>query len=153
MAQVFAGRSDLLAPTYARALTTLTDQVPQVPLAEIERVIREEYGASPAELFERFDEVPIAAASLGQVHRARLAGEEVVIKVLRPGVETLVARGRSRREAHHRARGALVAEPARRRHARRDPGVRDARVRGDGLPAGGGARRGDPRQLRRARAA
>jgi predicted unusual protein kinase regulating ubiquinone biosynthesis (AarF/ABC1/UbiB family) len=91
MAQLFAGRTDLLAPQYARALTTLTDQVPQVPLAEIQRVIREEYGAPPAELFERFDEVPIAAASLGQVHRARLAGEEVVIKVLRPGVEKLVA--------------------------------------------------------------
>jgi len=91
MAQLFAGRTDLLAPAYARALTTLTDQVPQVPLAEIERVIREEYGAPPAELFERFDVAPIAAASLGQVHRARLAGEEVVIKVLRPGVEALVA--------------------------------------------------------------
>jgi predicted unusual protein kinase regulating ubiquinone biosynthesis (AarF/ABC1/UbiB family) len=47
MAQLFAGRTDLLAPAYARALTTLTDQVPQVPLAEIERVIREEYGAAP----------------------------------------------------------------------------------------------------------
>ena len=91
MAQLFAGRTDLLAPMYARALTTLTDQVPQVPLAEIERVVRDEYGASPAELFERFDEVPIAAASLGQVHRARHAGEEVVVKVLRPGVEALVA--------------------------------------------------------------
>ncbi|HEU4722514.1 MAG TPA: AarF/UbiB family protein [Gemmatimonadaceae bacterium] len=91
MAQLFAGRTDLLAPVYAKALTTLTDQVPQVPLAEIERVIRDEYGAPPAELFERFDEVPIAAASLGQVHRARHAGEEVVIKVLRPGVEALVA--------------------------------------------------------------
>jgi len=91
MAQLFAGRTDLLAPAYARALTTLTDQVPQVPLAAIERVLREEYGATPSELFERFDEVPIAAASLGQVHRARLAGEEVVIKVLRPGVEALVA--------------------------------------------------------------
>ena len=45
MAQVFAGRSDLLAPIYAKALTTLTDQVPQVPLPEIERVIREEYEA------------------------------------------------------------------------------------------------------------
>ena len=91
MAQLFAGRTDLLAPIYARELTTLTDQVPQVPLAEIERVIREEYGAPPSELFERFDEQPIAAASLGQVHRARHAGEEVVIKVLRPGVEALVA--------------------------------------------------------------
>lgn len=92
MAQLFAGRTDILAPVYARALTTLTDQVPQVPLAEIERIIREEYGGSPAELFERFDEVPIAAASLGQVHRARYAGEEVVVKVLRPGVESLVAK-------------------------------------------------------------
>jgi predicted unusual protein kinase regulating ubiquinone biosynthesis (AarF/ABC1/UbiB family) len=91
MAQLFAGRTDLLAPVYAKTLTTLTDQVPQVPLAEIVRVITEEYGAPPADLFERFDEVPIAAASLGQVHRARLAGEEVVVKVLRPGVEALVA--------------------------------------------------------------
>jgi predicted unusual protein kinase regulating ubiquinone biosynthesis (AarF/ABC1/UbiB family) len=91
MAQLFAGRTDLLAPVYARALTSLTDQVPAVPLAEIERVIREEYGASPAELFERFDDAPIAAASLGQVHRAQLGGEEVVVKVLRPGVEVLVA--------------------------------------------------------------
>jgi predicted unusual protein kinase regulating ubiquinone biosynthesis (AarF/ABC1/UbiB family) len=91
MAQLFAGRTDLLAPVYARALTSLTDQVPAVPLAEIERVIREEYGASPAELFERFDDAPIAAAALGQVHRAQLGGEEVVVKVLRPGVEALVA--------------------------------------------------------------
>jgi predicted unusual protein kinase regulating ubiquinone biosynthesis (AarF/ABC1/UbiB family) len=91
MAQLFAGRADLLAPIYARALTALTDQVPQVPLPEIERVILEEYGAPPSELFERFDAVPIAAASLGQVHRARHAGQEVVVKVLRPGVEALVA--------------------------------------------------------------
>jgi predicted unusual protein kinase regulating ubiquinone biosynthesis (AarF/ABC1/UbiB family) len=91
MAQLFAGRTDLLAPVYAKALTTLTDQVPQVSLAEIERVIVEEYGAPPSELFERFDAVPLAAASLGQVHRARYDGEEVVVKVLRPGVESLVA--------------------------------------------------------------
>jgi predicted unusual protein kinase regulating ubiquinone biosynthesis (AarF/ABC1/UbiB family) len=91
MAQLFAGRADLLAPVYARALTTLTDQVPQVSADAIERVIREEYGAPPDELFERFDRVPLAAASLGQVHRARYAGEEVVVKVLRPGVEQLVA--------------------------------------------------------------
>ncbi|MEP6618664.1 MAG: AarF/UbiB family protein [bacterium] len=92
MAQLFAGRSDLLSPTYARALSTLTDQVPSVPVAEIERIILEEYGAAAHELFERFDREPLAAASLGQVHRARYNGEEVVVKVLRPGVEILVAK-------------------------------------------------------------
>lgn len=91
MAQLFAGRADLLAPVYARALTTLTDQVPMVPLAAVERIIIEEYGVPADELFERFDAVPIAAASLGQVHRARYATQEVVVKVLRPGVEALVA--------------------------------------------------------------
>jgi predicted unusual protein kinase regulating ubiquinone biosynthesis (AarF/ABC1/UbiB family) len=90
MAQLFAGRVDLLAPVYARALTTLTDQVPMVPVAEVERILMAEYGASPEDLFERFDREPLAAASLGQVHRARLDGEEVVVKVLRPGVEALV---------------------------------------------------------------
>jgi predicted unusual protein kinase regulating ubiquinone biosynthesis (AarF/ABC1/UbiB family) len=60
-------------------------------VAEIERVILESYGRPAAELFEWFDQEPLAAASLGQVHRARLAGEDVVIKVLRPGVERLVA--------------------------------------------------------------
>jgi predicted unusual protein kinase regulating ubiquinone biosynthesis (AarF/ABC1/UbiB family) len=90
MAQLFAGRADLLSAVYARALTTLTDQVPMVPVEEIERILVQEYGARPEELFERFDREPLAAASLGQVHRARLAGEEVVVKVLRPGVEALV---------------------------------------------------------------
>ena len=91
MAQIFAGRADLLAPVYAKALTTLTDQVPSVPVEEVERIIFEEYGAPADELFERFDRVPLAAASLGQVHRARYDGEEVVVKVLRPGVEQLVS--------------------------------------------------------------
>lgn len=91
MAQLFAGRSDILSPLYARALTVLTDQVPGVAIEEVERIIINEYGAPPEELFERFDRIPLAAASLGQVHRARYDGEEVVIKVLRPGVEELVA--------------------------------------------------------------
>src|SRR5829696_8401051 len=50
MAQLFAGRADLLAPIYARALTTLTDQVPSVPVEEIERIIVEEYGAPAHDL-------------------------------------------------------------------------------------------------------
>jgi predicted unusual protein kinase regulating ubiquinone biosynthesis (AarF/ABC1/UbiB family) len=90
-AQLFAGRSDILAPVYAKALTTLTDQVPTIPVEDVERIIREEYGTTAQELFEWFDRTPLAAASLGQVHRARYDGKEVVVKVLRPGVEALVA--------------------------------------------------------------
>jgi predicted unusual protein kinase regulating ubiquinone biosynthesis (AarF/ABC1/UbiB family) len=93
LAQVFAARADLVPEPYLTALGTLTDQVPPVPYEAVEAVIAESYGggASVASLFERFDRVPLAAASLGQVHRARYRGEEVVVKVLRPGVEALVA--------------------------------------------------------------
>lgn len=90
MGQVFAGRNDLLAEPYAREFATLTDQVPPVPLAEVERVILENYGRPFSEIFEGFVPEPIAAASLGQVHRARFKGQEVVVKVLRPGVAELV---------------------------------------------------------------
>ncbi len=90
--QIFAGRNDLLAEPYVVALGTLTDRVPPVPLAEIRRVIADSYGRTPDELFERFDEIPIAAASLGQVHRARCRGRDVAVKVLRPGVEAVVER-------------------------------------------------------------
>ena len=91
LAQVFAGRVDLIPEPYVGALATLTDRVPPVPLADVEREIEASYGHAPRALFERWDEAPIAAASLGQVHRARWRGEEVVVKVLRPGVEALVA--------------------------------------------------------------
>jgi len=92
LAQVFASRPDVIPELYARALATLTDQVPAAPWPEVERVVLDSYGRRPAELFDRFDERPIASGSLGQVYRARLAGREVVLKVLRPGVEAQVAR-------------------------------------------------------------
>jgi predicted unusual protein kinase regulating ubiquinone biosynthesis (AarF/ABC1/UbiB family) len=91
LAQVFAGRADLFPPAYVKALSTLTDQVPPVPLAAVERTIVESYGKPAQQLFERFDSQPIAAASLGQVHRASYAGREVVVKVLRSRIEELVA--------------------------------------------------------------
>jgi predicted unusual protein kinase regulating ubiquinone biosynthesis (AarF/ABC1/UbiB family) len=90
LAQVFSSRSDLLPEPYVSAISTLTDQVPPVPTPIIEHEIERAYGRPVHDLFERFETEPLAAASLGQVHRALYQGEEVVVKVLRPGVEELV---------------------------------------------------------------
>lgn len=90
LAQVFSSRSDLIPEPYVSAISTLTDQVPPVPTPIIEHEIERAYGRPVREVFERFEAEPLAAASLGQVHRARYRGEEVVVKVLRPGVEELV---------------------------------------------------------------
>ena len=91
LGQIFAGRTDLLPDEYAESLGTLTDQVPPVPYAAIERIIEAERGRPVAEIFERFNVEPLAAGSLGQVHRASYQGREVAVKVLRPGVRPLVA--------------------------------------------------------------
>ena len=79
LAQVFAGRADLFPESYVKALSTLTDQVPPVPVEAVERTIVESYGKRPLELFQRFDAVPIAAAAVGQVHRAAYEGRGVVV--------------------------------------------------------------------------
>ncbi|HVE79328.1 MAG TPA: AarF/UbiB family protein [Gemmatimonadaceae bacterium] len=91
LAQVLAARADLIPEPYLAALGTLTDRVPPLPFDRIARVLAESYGANWAALFERFDREPLAAGSLGQVYRARYAGREVVVKVLRPGVGRTVA--------------------------------------------------------------
>ena len=91
LGQIFAGRTDLLPDEYAESLGTLTDQVPPVPYPDIERIIEAERGRPIGEVFERFEAEPLAAGSLGQVHRATYRGHEVAVKVLRPGVRPLVA--------------------------------------------------------------
>ena len=92
LAQVFAARADLIPEPYLSKLGTLVDRVPPVPWEGIQRVIRDAYGADAESLFERIDPVPVAAASLGQVHRARWRGRDVAVKVLRPRIEEAVAR-------------------------------------------------------------
>ena len=89
--QVLSARPDVVPEPYLTALASLTDRVPCVPFPQIEAELLAEYGAPVDEVFEHFDREPIAAGSLGQVYKAYYRGEKVVVKVLRPGVEKLVA--------------------------------------------------------------
>jgi predicted unusual protein kinase regulating ubiquinone biosynthesis (AarF/ABC1/UbiB family) len=91
LTQLFAGRRDLIPSPYVESLSTLTDRVPAVPWPAIREEITRSYGVPPEQVFETIEEQPLAAASLGQVHRARADGRDVVVKVLRPGVEQQVA--------------------------------------------------------------
>ena len=84
--QFISTRSDILPPEVTKELAALRDEVPGVPVEKIRTIIEEDLG-SIAERFSQFDETAVAAASLGQVHRARLHnGDRVVVKVLRPGI-------------------------------------------------------------------
>lgn len=92
LAQVFASRADLIPEPYLSVLGTLTDQVPTVSWERIRAQLVEAYHAEPERIFEALDQRPVAAASLGQVYRARWRGRDVAVKVLRPGIEATVAR-------------------------------------------------------------
>jgi predicted unusual protein kinase regulating ubiquinone biosynthesis (AarF/ABC1/UbiB family) len=89
--QALSTRGDLLPWEYVKALSELQDRVPAFSGQEAIALIEAELKHSIRELFKEFDRVPIAAASLGQVHKALLhTGEEVVIKVQRPGLQRLL---------------------------------------------------------------
>ena len=88
--QALSTRGDLLPPEYIQALGQLQDRVPPFGADDAIAIIESELGSPVYTLYRDFDPVPIAAASLGQVHKARLhTGEEVVIKVQRPGLDVL----------------------------------------------------------------
>ncbi|ATD67307.1 ubiquinone biosynthesis protein UbiB [Luteimonas chenhongjianii] len=91
LGQVLATRVDLLPPEWIETLSRLQSQVPPVPMALLRPQLEHDLGGAPEHIFARFEEVPMAAASLGQAHRAWLHdGTAVVLKVRRPGIREVV---------------------------------------------------------------
>ncbi len=88
LGQAISVRPDLVGDEVAEDLTTLQDRLPPFPGAEAKAIIEEEFGAPVEDLFQQFDEQPVAAASIAQVHFAvTTEGQKVAVKVLRPGIE------------------------------------------------------------------
>ena len=88
--QLFSTRGDLFPIEYVEELSKLQDRVPAFPYEQVEETIKSDFGKSINQLFSSFEPTPLAAASLGQVHKAKLhSGEEVVVKVQRPGLKQL----------------------------------------------------------------
>ncbi|HKG14675.1 MAG TPA: AarF/UbiB family protein [Pyrinomonadaceae bacterium] len=85
--QMLALQPDILPLEYCNALFNLLDRIAPFPFAAVEQTFLEEFGQSPDEIFEYVEHRPLATASIGQVHVARLGGRKVVVKVRRPSVE------------------------------------------------------------------
>ncbi|MGL4882983.1 MAG: ABC1 kinase family protein [Waterburya sp.] len=90
LGQLFSTRADLFPAEYVEELSKLQDRVPAFPYEQVEEIVAVDLGKPISKLFASFDPIPLAAASLGQVHKAKLhSGEEVVVKVQRPGLKQL----------------------------------------------------------------
>ncbi|BAY27594.1 hypothetical protein NIES2100_74190 [Calothrix sp. NIES-2100] len=88
--QLFSTRADIFPIEYVEELAKLQDKVPAFSYEQVEAIIQQELGKKIPDLFQNFDPIPLAAASLGQVHKAVLyTGESVVAKVQRPGLKKL----------------------------------------------------------------
>ena len=91
LGQLLSTRADLLPPAYITALSRLQDDIEPFSFEEVERIVETELGARISRAFQIFDNVPLASASLGQVHRAVLRnGRAVAVKVQRPGIRDSV---------------------------------------------------------------
>jgi ubiquinone biosynthesis protein len=93
LGQLMSTRDDLLPPEFITELRSLQDQVMPVPWPLVEELLAAELGAPVDQVFTQFEQKPLAAASVGQVHRATLtSGEQVVVKIQRPGITAVVDR-------------------------------------------------------------
>jgi ubiquinone biosynthesis protein len=90
--QILSTRRDLLPPDIAEELARLQDRVPPFPAADVMTILQRVYGRPAGEVFAEFTPEPVASASVAQVHLARLPdGAEVAVKVLRPGIDEVIA--------------------------------------------------------------
>lgn len=91
LAQILSNRPDIIPEGLVKEFEKLQDRVPPFPFEQAKAIIEKETGRTLEELFEVFDEKPMASASIGQVHKAKLrTGEEVVVKVQRPHVAEII---------------------------------------------------------------
>jgi ubiquinone biosynthesis protein len=117
LAQVLSNRPDMLPAPLIKELEKLQDNVPAFPFEEVRTTIEAETGKKLEDIFQVFNEKPLATASIGQVHKAKLInGKEVVVKIQRPGVKELVFRdlailsdGVNRAERYLKKQGILNA--------------------------------------------
>ncbi len=91
LGQIMSTRPDLIPSEFIEEFTKLQDQVPPFPFDDVKQIVEKELRESIDHFFDVFEEVPIAAASIGQVHKARLKdGEDVVVKVQRPKIRKTI---------------------------------------------------------------
>jgi len=89
--QVLALQPDILPREYCNALFDLLDRVPPFDVTDVEHTFQEELGRRPTEIFDSFDSIPLASASIGQVHVATRDGAKLAVKVMRPDVDASFA--------------------------------------------------------------
>lgn len=91
LGQILSTRPDIFPPDVVEELKKLQDSVPPFSFSEVRKVIEDEFGDKLENIYKEFDQVPVAAASISQVHRARLnSGKQVAVKVQRPEIEGII---------------------------------------------------------------